>query len=79
MTFRACSSPCTNASKNNLHLQYLAKSQSTQHCQSLITLGSDHPPVLEPHMVLTWLAGVMSPGGASSRARGRVGLRVLPL
>jgi hypothetical protein len=28
----------------NLHLQYLAKNQSTQRC--------DHPPVLEPHMVL---------------------------
>jgi hypothetical protein len=38
----------------NLHLQYLAKNQSTQHCQSLITPGSDHPPVLEPHMVLTY-------------------------
>jgi hypothetical protein len=25
---------------------------STQHCQSLITQGSNHPPVLEPHMVL---------------------------
>jgi hypothetical protein len=37
----------------NLHLQYLAKNQSTQHCQSLITPGRDHPPVLEPHMVLT--------------------------
>jgi hypothetical protein len=36
----------------NLHLQYLAKNQSTQRCQSLITQGSDHPPVLEPHMVL---------------------------
>jgi hypothetical protein len=36
----------------NLHLQYLAKNQSTQHYQSLITPGSDHPPVLEPHMVL---------------------------
>jgi hypothetical protein len=33
----------------NLHLQYLAKNQSTQHCQSLITPGNDHPPVLEPH------------------------------
>jgi hypothetical protein len=40
-------------SSRNLHLQYLAKSQSTQRCQSLITQGSDHPPVLEPHMVLT--------------------------
>jgi hypothetical protein len=40
-------------SSHNLHLQYLAKSQSTQCCQSLITPGSDHPSVLEPHMVLT--------------------------
>jgi hypothetical protein len=40
-------------SSRNLHLQYLAKSQSTQRCQSLITPGSDHPPVLEPRMVLT--------------------------
>jgi hypothetical protein len=39
-------------SSRNLHLQYLAKNQSTQLCQSLITKGSDHPPVLEPHMVL---------------------------
>jgi hypothetical protein len=39
-------------SSRNLHLQYLAKNQSTQCCQSLITLGNDHPPVLEPHMVL---------------------------
>jgi hypothetical protein len=39
-------------SSRNLHLQYLAKNQSTQHCQSLITQGSDHPPVLEPHMIL---------------------------
>jgi hypothetical protein len=38
-------------SSRNLHLQYLAKNQSTQRCQSLITQGSDHPPVLEPHMV----------------------------
>jgi hypothetical protein len=39
-------------SSRNLHLQYLAKNQSIQSCQSLITQGSDHPPVLEPHMVL---------------------------
>jgi hypothetical protein len=39
-------------SSRNLHLQYLAKNKSTQRCQSLITQGSDHPPVLEPHMVL---------------------------
>jgi hypothetical protein len=36
-------------SNHNLHLQYLAKSQSTPRCQSLITPGSDHPLVLEPH------------------------------
>jgi hypothetical protein len=35
-------------SSRNLHLQYLAKNQSTQRCQSLITPESDHPPVLEP-------------------------------
>jgi hypothetical protein len=29
-------------SSRNLHLQYLAQNQSTQHCQSLITPGSDH-------------------------------------
>jgi hypothetical protein len=29
--------------------------QSTQRCQSLITLGSDHPQVLEQHMVLMLL------------------------
>jgi hypothetical protein len=34
-------------SSHNLHLQYLAKSQSTQCYQLLITPGSDHPPVLE--------------------------------
>jgi hypothetical protein len=42
-------------SSRNLHLQYLAKNQSTQRCQSVITQGSDHPPVLEPHMVLKLL------------------------
>jgi hypothetical protein len=40
-------------SSRNLHLQYLDKNQSTQRCQSLITQGSDHPPVFELHMVLT--------------------------
>jgi hypothetical protein len=40
-------------SSRSLHLQYLAKNQSTQRCQSLITPGSDHPLVLEPHMVLS--------------------------
>jgi hypothetical protein len=33
-------------SSRNLHLQYSAKSQSTPRCQSLITIRSDHPPVL---------------------------------
>jgi hypothetical protein len=32
-------------SSRNLHLQYSAKSQSTQRCQSLITTKSDQPPV----------------------------------
>jgi hypothetical protein len=36
-----------------MHLQYLANNQSRQRCQLLITQGSDHPPVLEPHIVLT--------------------------
>jgi hypothetical protein len=40
-------------SSHNLHLHYLAKNQSTQRCQSLITPGSDHSPVLKQHMVLT--------------------------
>jgi hypothetical protein len=40
-------------SSRNLHLQYLAKNRSTQRCQSFITPRSDHPPVLEPHMILT--------------------------
>jgi hypothetical protein len=56
-TFRACSSPAPTRVNRNLHLQYLAKNESTQRCQSLITQGSDHPPILEQHMVLiedTW-------------------------
>jgi hypothetical protein len=40
-------------SSRNLHLQHLSKNQSTQRCQSHITQGSDHPPVLKPHMILT--------------------------
>jgi hypothetical protein len=34
---------------HNMRLQYLARSQSTPHCQSLITPGRDLPPVVEPH------------------------------
>jgi hypothetical protein len=41
-------------------MKYLAKNQSTQRCQSLITQGSDHPPVLEPHMVLNLPVAVPS-------------------
>jgi hypothetical protein len=57
-------------SSRNLHLQYLAKNQSTERCQSLITQGSDHPMVLEPHMVLRvrWAPGE-TPGWASRRTR----------
>jgi hypothetical protein len=57
-------------SSRNQHLQYLAKNQSTQHCQSLITPGSDHPPVLEPHMVLSRLAdlGPLWPASGLLRA-----------
>jgi hypothetical protein len=49
-----CKSSC------NLHLQYSAKTHSTPCCQSLITLGSDHPPVLirsgsqSPHWLVNW-------------------------
>jgi hypothetical protein len=53
-TFHACSSPAPTQSGCNLHLLYLDKNQSTQRGQSLITQGSDHPPVLEPHMVLSY-------------------------
>ncbi|CAL4924945.1 unnamed protein product [Urochloa decumbens] len=47
-TFRACSSPAPMQPSRILHLQYLSqgKRQSTLRCQSLITPGSDHPPVL---------------------------------
>jgi hypothetical protein len=47
-------------SSRNLHLQYLTKNQSTQHCQSLISPGSDHPPVLEPHMVLKYVYSLVT-------------------
>jgi hypothetical protein len=57
----------------NLHLQYLAKSQSTPRCQSLITARSDHPPVLGrsgPHLV----ASRVVPGFFWLRCRGCSGL-----
>jgi hypothetical protein len=52
MTFRTFLHLHQHQSSRDLHLQYFANNQSTQCCQSLITQGSDHPPVLEPHMVL---------------------------
>jgi hypothetical protein len=36
-------------------MQYFAKNQSTQRCQSLITPRNDHPSVIEPHIVLITL------------------------
>jgi hypothetical protein len=54
-------------SSRNLHLQYLAKSQSTQRCQSLITPGSDHLPILEPHMVLTGMGPPLGEGAEVAR------------
>jgi hypothetical protein len=54
MTVCTSSSLHQHQSSHNLHLHYLAKSLSTPHCQSLITPGSDHPPVLEPHTVLNY-------------------------
>jgi hypothetical protein len=55
-------------SSRNLHLQYLANNLSTQRCQSLITQGSDHPPVLEPHMVLN-RSGRFCPGNPQTPSR----------
>jgi hypothetical protein len=58
-------------SSRNLHLQYLAKNQSTQRCQSLITQGSDHPPVLEPHMVLNppLMSALITPTQSNKREK----------
>jgi hypothetical protein len=53
MTFHDCSSPTPTLVKPQPAPAYLAKSQSTPRCQSLITPGSNHQPVLEAHMVLT--------------------------
>jgi hypothetical protein len=54
-------------SRRNLHLQYLAKNQPTPCFQSLITLVSDLPPVLEPHRLslLTGLTGQSRAGTAA--------------
>jgi hypothetical protein len=61
-------------SSRNLHLQYLAKNQSTQCCQSLITQGSNHPPVLEPHMVLNTICCRSSIMGCCNRSWDRLQL-----
>jgi hypothetical protein len=50
-TFRACSSPTPTPVKPQ-PAPALYSQESVHTCQSLITPGSDHPPVLEPHMVL---------------------------
>jgi hypothetical protein len=60
-------------SSRNMHLQYLAK--NTPHCQSLITLGSDHPPVLEPHMALSAPAAMLR---ARKRRRSTPASRAVP-
>jgi hypothetical protein len=70
-------------SSRNLHLQYLAKNQSTQNCQSLITPGSDHPPVLEPHMVLSLdclgaVSGLGPPRQSLSTVPSRLGTASTP-
>jgi hypothetical protein len=62
-----------------LHLQYLAKNQSTQRCQPLITQGSDHPPVLEPHMVLNCPHTRLGPGHLHTRLKYTIGRVVLVL
>jgi hypothetical protein len=64
-------------SSRNLHLQYSDKSQSTPHCQSLITARSDHPPVLErsgPH--LGGGEGDEGEGEKAAAARGESGKRL---
>jgi hypothetical protein len=55
-TFRACSSPAPTPVKPQPASAILTENQSTQRCQSLITKGSNHPPVLEPLMVLNCLS-----------------------
>jgi hypothetical protein len=60
-------------SSRNLHLHYLAKNQSTQRCQSLITQGSDHPPVLEPHMssISPLMSALTTPTKSNKREKKR--------
>jgi hypothetical protein len=57
-SFRDCSSRAPHQSSSNLHQYYFAKSQFTPHCQSVITQGSDYPPVLEPHKVFNMVEQV---------------------
>jgi hypothetical protein len=65
-------------SSRNLHLQYLAKNQSTQRCQSLITQRRDHPPVLEPHMVLMFARRPRHQRRSQKLASPRSGLPIQP-
>jgi hypothetical protein len=53
MTFRACSSPAPTPVKPQPVPAILSQESVHTTLQSLITQRSDHPPVLEPHMVLT--------------------------
>jgi hypothetical protein len=52
-TFHACSSPAPTPVKPQPAPAILSQESVHKRCQSLITQGSDHPPVIEPHMVLT--------------------------
>jgi hypothetical protein len=52
MTFRSCSSPAPTPVKPQPAPAILSQESVHTRCQSLITQGSIHPPVLEPHMVL---------------------------
>jgi hypothetical protein len=51
-TFHACSSPTPTPVKPQPAPAILSQESVHARCQSLTTPGSDHPPVLEPHMVL---------------------------
>jgi hypothetical protein len=67
-------------SSHSLHLQYLAKNQSTPCCQSLITPGSDHPLVPRPHLalkdqVVRWFEGKIK----GLHARGEVSSKLFTL
>jgi hypothetical protein len=71
-TFRACSSPAPTPIKLQPAPAILSQESVHQRCQSLITLGSDHPLVLEPHRSSTQTPGmrcVMSSPSCAMRMR----------